>query len=222
MARRRSLDHSARFDRAHRNHPRQQRRGALWRQRDRRRHQHRHRRPASAARRSRSAAKPVSAPFNQRLGRDLGRDQFRAVVDVILRQRHQVRRLPGQQRARPAQRRRQSQLHHAGPQGLPDRDRRRPEAAACPAAAWSIRSIGLNELVTNRRGTSTPFDYGNQQGASVTAGFTKTIDERRRPHRRWRRARQEAAGRLLRHRCRRMPLQPMSTAICRHGRSRRA
>ena len=24
-------------------------------------------------------------------------------------------------------------------------------------------SIGLNELVTNRRGTSTPFDYGNQQ-----------------------------------------------------------
>ncbi|MBR1151491.1 TonB-dependent receptor [Bradyrhizobium sp. JYMT SZCCT0428] len=36
-------------------------------------------------------------------------------------------------------------------------------------------SIGLNELVTNRRGTSTPFDYGNQQGASATAGFTKTL-----------------------------------------------
>ena len=36
-------------------------------------------------------------------------------------------------------------------------------------------SIGLNELVTNRRGAATPFDYGNQQGASATAGFTKTL-----------------------------------------------
>jgi hypothetical protein len=36
-------------------------------------------------------------------------------------------------------------------------------------------SIGLNELVTNRRGTSTPFDYGNQQGASATSGFTKSL-----------------------------------------------
>lgn len=36
-------------------------------------------------------------------------------------------------------------------------------------------SIGLNELVTNRRGTSTPFDYGNQQGASATTGFTKSL-----------------------------------------------
>src|SRR6266705_5599083 len=30
-------------------------------------------------------------------------------------------------------------------------------------------SIGVNELETNRRGTSTPFDYGNQQGANATA-----------------------------------------------------
>lgn len=36
-------------------------------------------------------------------------------------------------------------------------------------------SIGLNELVTNRRGAATPFDYANQQGASATAGFTKTL-----------------------------------------------
>ena len=36
-------------------------------------------------------------------------------------------------------------------------------------------SIGVNELVTNRRGAATPFDYGNQQGASATAGFTKTL-----------------------------------------------
>ena len=36
-------------------------------------------------------------------------------------------------------------------------------------------SIGLNQLVTDRRGTDTPFDYGNQQGASATAGFTKSL-----------------------------------------------
>ncbi|MGQ0686030.1 TonB-dependent receptor, partial [Bradyrhizobium sp.] len=38
-------------------------------------------------------------------------------------------------------------------------------------------SIGVNQLVTDRKGTNTPFDYGNQQGASATAGFTKTIIE---------------------------------------------
>jgi iron complex outermembrane recepter protein len=36
-------------------------------------------------------------------------------------------------------------------------------------------SIGVNELVTDRRGATTPFDYGNQQGGSATAGFTKTL-----------------------------------------------
>ena len=36
-------------------------------------------------------------------------------------------------------------------------------------------SIGLNQLVTNRKGTNTPFDYGNKQGANATAGFTKTL-----------------------------------------------
>jgi iron complex outermembrane recepter protein len=38
-------------------------------------------------------------------------------------------------------------------------------------------SIGVDQLVTNRKGTNTPFDYGNQQGASATAGFTKAIIE---------------------------------------------
>src|SRR6476620_6597746 len=36
-------------------------------------------------------------------------------------------------------------------------------------------SIGLDQLATERRGTNTPFDYGNQQGANATAGFTKTL-----------------------------------------------
>jgi iron complex outermembrane receptor protein len=33
----------------------------------------------------------------------------------------------------------------------------------------------VNELVTARNGTDTPFDYGNKQGANATAGFTKTL-----------------------------------------------
>jgi iron complex outermembrane receptor protein len=37
-------------------------------------------------------------------------------------------------------------------------------------------SIGVNELATNRRGTATPFDYANQQGASATSGFTKSLE----------------------------------------------
>jgi iron complex outermembrane receptor protein len=36
-------------------------------------------------------------------------------------------------------------------------------------------SIGLDEVATDRRGTSTPFNHANQQGASATAGFTKTL-----------------------------------------------
>ncbi|UPK24042.1 TonB-dependent receptor [Bradyrhizobium sp. 195] len=36
-------------------------------------------------------------------------------------------------------------------------------------------SIGLDELAANRRGTSTPFNFANQQGFSATAGFTKTL-----------------------------------------------
>jgi iron complex outermembrane receptor protein len=36
-------------------------------------------------------------------------------------------------------------------------------------------STGVNELVTARNGTDTPFDFGNKQGANATAGFTKTL-----------------------------------------------
>lgn len=36
-------------------------------------------------------------------------------------------------------------------------------------------SIGLNELVTNRTGTDTPFDFGNKQDANITTGFTRTL-----------------------------------------------
>jgi len=34
-------------------------------------------------------------------------------------------------------------------------------------------SIGVNELVTDRCGTGTPFDYGNQQGANATAALPR-------------------------------------------------
>src|SRR5260370_16535582 len=36
-------------------------------------------------------------------------------------------------------------------------------------------SIGLNQLLTDRRGTNTPFHYGNKQGANATPGLTKTL-----------------------------------------------
>jgi iron complex outermembrane receptor protein len=34
---------------------------------------------------------------------------------------------------------------------------------------------GINEIVTDRRGAATPFDYANKQGANATAGFTKSL-----------------------------------------------
>jgi iron complex outermembrane receptor protein len=36
-------------------------------------------------------------------------------------------------------------------------------------------SLGINQLITDRRGTNTPFDYGNSQNATATGGFTKTL-----------------------------------------------
>ena len=36
-------------------------------------------------------------------------------------------------------------------------------------------SLGINQLITDRRGTNTPFDYGNSQNANATGGFTKTL-----------------------------------------------
>ncbi len=44
-----------------------------------------------------------------------------------------------------------------------------------PGGRFVQPSIGLNELATDRRGTSTPFDYANKQGAAATAGFTKSL-----------------------------------------------
>ena len=113
--------------------------------------------------------------FNQRLANHLGGDQLRAVVDLVLRQRHQVRRLSRQQRARPEQRRRQPQLHHARPQGVPDRHRRRPEARLpwrphCQSLAWASTNWSRTAVAPVRRSTT-----ANQQGASATAGFTKTL-----------------------------------------------
>jgi iron complex outermembrane receptor protein len=44
-----------------------------------------------------------------------------------------------------------------------------------PGGRFVDPSIGLNELAADRRGTSTPYDYGDKQGANATAGFTKTL-----------------------------------------------
>jgi iron complex outermembrane recepter protein len=43
----------------------------------------------------------------------------------------------------------------------------------------SFRSVnpttGLNELVTNRRGTNSPLDYADKQDGNITGGFTKSL-----------------------------------------------
>ncbi|MDE5456898.1 TonB-dependent receptor [Bradyrhizobium sp. CSA112] len=44
-----------------------------------------------------------------------------------------------------------------------------------PGGRFVQPSIGLDELATDRRGTGTPFDYANKQGANATAGFTKSL-----------------------------------------------
>jgi iron complex outermembrane recepter protein len=44
-----------------------------------------------------------------------------------------------------------------------------------PGARLVDPSVGIDQLATDRKGTSTPFDYASQQGASATAGFTKTL-----------------------------------------------
>jgi iron complex outermembrane receptor protein len=44
-----------------------------------------------------------------------------------------------------------------------------------PGARTVDPGIGVNELATDRRGTSTPRDYGDKQGVNVTAGFTKSL-----------------------------------------------
>jgi iron complex outermembrane receptor protein len=36
-------------------------------------------------------------------------------------------------------------------------------------------SIGVNQLVTDRKGAATPFDHGEKQGANATAGIIKTL-----------------------------------------------
>lgn len=44
-----------------------------------------------------------------------------------------------------------------------------------PGGRFVDPSIGLNELAADRRGTGTPYDYGNKQGTNATAGFTKSL-----------------------------------------------
>jgi iron complex outermembrane receptor protein len=44
-----------------------------------------------------------------------------------------------------------------------------------PGGRFVDPSIGLDQLATDRRGTGTPFDYANKQGANATAGFTKSL-----------------------------------------------
>ena len=44
-----------------------------------------------------------------------------------------------------------------------------------PGARTVDPSIGLNQLLTDRKGTGTPLDYADKRGINVTAGFTRTL-----------------------------------------------
>ena len=106
------LHDSTRFDRAHRNHQRQQRRRSLWRQCHGRRHQHRHqdRGDGPAAGRARRGRRRVLRPAP---GRGIGFRECGTVVNVVLRQPDQFRWIPRQQQTLAAKCRRRHPLHHA-------------------------------------------------------------------------------------------------------------
>jgi iron complex outermembrane receptor protein len=44
-----------------------------------------------------------------------------------------------------------------------------------PGARIYSPSLDINEPVTDRRGTSTPFDFGDRQSLNLTTGFTRTL-----------------------------------------------
>ncbi len=44
-----------------------------------------------------------------------------------------------------------------------------------PGARLVDPSIGVNQLVTDRKGAATPFDHAEKQGANATAGFIKSL-----------------------------------------------
>lgn len=46
-----------------------------------------------------------------------------------------------------------------------------------PGARKVDPSIGLNQLSTDPRSATTPFNYGNRQGFSVTTGFTRQVND---------------------------------------------
>ena len=49
------------------------------------------------------------------------------------------------------------------------------QALGFPGGRTVDPSNGINQLLTDRRGTDTPFNFGNKQGANATAGFTKSL-----------------------------------------------
>ena len=57
----------------------------------------------------------------------------------------------------------------------------------------------FNQLVTDPRGATTPFDFANKQGMNATAGVTHMLCAGHRADRRRRRAAEESAGRLFLH-----------------------
>ncbi len=138
--------------------------------------------------------------FNQRHGAGLDRAQFRTVVDASF-YGNAIKSDGYRENNALDQRNGVGNLNYTTPdlKAFLTGDRRRSEARL-PRRPHR-RSLDRRQRTGHRpQGAATPFDYGNQQGASATAGFTKTSVERRRTDRRWRGADRRYARRLLRHR----------------------
>ena len=67
-----------------------------------------------------------------------------------------------------------------------------------PGARLVDPSIGVNQLVTDRRGATTPFDWSRKQGENATLGFTRMLAPERRADRRRRRSAQARDGAIPR------------------------
>ena len=128
------------------------------------------------------AAPPVSiraeagvGSFNQRLGSVSATANQGAWSTSFFGNGIKLGRISGQQRSR---RSKTASARSATPRLTSRRSSTYPatiSSSDSPAARTVNPSTGVNELVTDRTGTDTPFDYGNKQGANATAGFTKTL-----------------------------------------------
>ena len=148
------------------------RRGALWRRRGRRRHQHRHQergRPAAVgARCRRASAHSTTAEGNLSANTSAGRSRHPSTRNAISSDGYRENNKLRQENAVGDFRWTDGEGYHRLLQHL----RRQP---ASRPAGRPPRDADHSELVTNRRGAATPFDFGDKHGINATLGMTRML-----------------------------------------------